>query len=66
MSKGVIGPGLSIDLLKEKDLWRQYPYLCGIHKCWLGDEEAADLTDHGINLEQLCAAIDAAKEEADE
>jgi len=52
----LIGPGLSIDTLKEKDLWNQYPYLCGIHKYWLGDEEDADLRDNGINLEELSHA----------
>lgn len=56
-----VAPGLSVEMLEDSDMWAQYPYMSGIPKSAIGDEEGADLTDQGINLEQLDAAIAAAE-----
>ena len=37
--------GSSIEMMEENELWKQYPYLSGIQKYWLGDKEDDDLTD---------------------
>lgn len=57
----LVAPGLPLELLEDSDMWAQYPYMSGIPKSAIGDEEGADLTDQGINLEQLDAAIAAAE-----
>lgn len=70
-----VAPGLSLEMLEDSDMWAQYPYMAGVPKSAIGDEEGADLTDRGINLEELSDAIAAAEaqeeqeeahEEADE
>ncbi len=54
--------GLSIESTAEKDIWDTYPYMTNIPKAEIGDEEGADLTDHGITFEDLEAAIARAEE----
>jgi hypothetical protein len=58
----LIAPGLPVDMLENKDLWTQYPYLYGVSKSEIGDEENANVTDDGVNLESLekliCASIE--------
>lgn len=61
-----MAPGLSLEMLEDSDMWAQYPYMSGVPKSAIGDEEGADLTDQGINLEELDAAIAAAEEHEDE
>lgn len=58
--------GLSVEMLEDSDMWAQYPYMSGIPKSVIGDEEGADLTDQGVNLEELEAAIAAAEAEDEE
>jgi len=53
--------GLSVEMLEDSDMWAQYPYMSGIPKSAIGDEEGADLTGQGVNLEELGAAIAAAE-----
>lgn len=65
----LVAPGIPVDMLEDRYMWQQYPYMSGIPKSAIGDEEGADLTDQGINLEELTDAISAAQEayeEADE
>lgn len=62
----LMAPGLSVDMLEDNDMWSQYPYMSGVKKIEIGDEEGADLTDQGVNLERLSAAIAAAHEGEDE
>ena len=38
-------PGSSITMLKERDMWSQYPYLSGVKKYSLGDEEGVEAED---------------------
>lgn len=62
----LVAPGLPVDMLRDSDIWAQYPYMSGIPKSAIGDEEGADLTDQGVNLEELNAAISAADGNEDE
>lgn len=59
-------PGLPVYCLEDEDLWRQYPYMHGIKKSEIGDEDCADLTDEGINLEALSRAIASAETDEDD
>ena len=38
-------PGSSITMLKEREMWSQYPYLSGVKKYSLGDEEGVEAED---------------------
>ena len=49
----LVAPGLPVNMLKDKDMWMQYPYMFGVMKSEIGDEEGSDLTDTGVNLEQF-------------
>ena len=55
----LVAPGMSVEMLEDGDMWLQYPYMSGVPKSEIGDEEGADLTDQGINLEKFSEAIDA-------
>lgn len=61
----LISRGLSIDYMSDSAMWAQYPYMSGVSKAEIGDEEDVDLTDRGINLEQLESAIDEENEDDD-
>jgi hypothetical protein len=37
-------PGLSAEMFEDEDLWRQYPYMHGVKKSEIGDEEGANVT----------------------
>ena len=39
----------TITMLEERDMWSQYPYLSGVKKYSIGDEEGADLTEQCVN-----------------
>ena len=63
MSRGVLyAPGLDIASLKNEDMWRRLPYMNGVKKSMIGDEEGADVTDEGIDIEELCNAMNEASE----
>ena len=49
--------GLPVYCLENETLWMQYPYMHGIKKSEIGDEEGADLTYAGINLQRLAEAM---------
>ncbi len=59
----LVAPGLSVGMLENDDIWHQYPYMYNVKKSEIGDEEGAEVTDNGINLERLAEAI--ASTEAD-
>ena len=59
-------PGLPAYLLENEDIWLQYPYMYGVKKSEIGDEECADLTETNINLEQLHEEIAAVQNDEDE
>lgn len=54
-------PGFSAELFEDEDLWYQYPYMHGVKTSEIGDEEGADLTKNGVNLERLFAAMASAQ-----
>jgi hypothetical protein len=63
----LVAPGLSVSMLENDDIWVQYPYMYNIPKSEIGDEEGAEVTDEGINLERLAQAMcEAETEEIDE
>jgi hypothetical protein len=63
----LVAPGLSVGMLENDDIWLQYPYMYNIPKSEIGDEEGAEVTDEGINLERLAEAMcEAETEEVDE
>jgi hypothetical protein len=49
--------GLAVCDLENADMWQKYPYLYGVKKSEIGDEEGAYVTDEGVNLERLRAAM---------
>jgi len=53
----LVAPGLSVGMLENDDIWIQYPYMYNIPKSEIGDEEGAEVTDEGINLESLEQAM---------
>jgi hypothetical protein len=53
----LVAPSLSVDMLENDDIWLQYPYMYNVPKSEIGDEEGAEVTDDGINLERLAEAI---------
>lgn len=55
----LVEPGLPVEFLEDKDMWARFPYMSGVPKSAIGDEEGADLTDQGINLEKIHERIDA-------
>ncbi len=59
----LVAPGLSVNMLRNEDIWAQYPYMYGVKKSEIGDEEGAEVTDEGINLERLEHAIRSTEEE---
>jgi hypothetical protein len=61
-----VAPGLSVEMLEDNDMWAQYPYMSRVPKSEIGDEEGADLTDNGVNLERLADAIEAAEKDEEE
>ncbi len=61
----IVAPGLAVDILGNSDIWMQYPYMFGIRKSEIGDLEGAEVTDDGIDLDRLEAAILSAQDEAD-
>jgi hypothetical protein len=50
-------PGLAVYMLENQDIWVQYPYMHGVKKSEIGDEEGTHLTDEGINLARLAEAM---------
>ena len=54
--------GLCIERLKNEEIWAQYPYMYNVPKSEIGDEEGAEVTDEGIDLERLAEAINAAED----
>jgi hypothetical protein len=59
-------PGLPAHCLEDEALWMQYPYMYGVKKSEIGDEEGADLTDEGINLERLAEDLAALQGDEDD
>ena len=59
----LVAPGLSVNMLRNEDIWAQYPYMYGVKKSEIGDEEDAEVTDEGIDLERLAEAILAAEDD---
>lgn len=57
----LIAPEMSVDMLENSDIWRQYPYMFDVKKSEIGDDESVNVTDEGINLERLDEAIRAAE-----
>ena len=57
----LVAPSLSVDMLENDDIWIQYPYMYNVPKSEIGDEEGAEVTDDGINLERLAEAIRASE-----
>ena len=54
-------PGTSIDMVDNDTIWQEYPYMYGIPKSEIGDEEGVEATDDGISMERLAEAILAAE-----
>lgn len=54
--------GLNIEYLNNEDIWNMYPYMYGVKKSEIGDEEDAEVTDEGFDLEKLTEAILVAEE----
>lgn len=61
-----VAPGFSVDMLEDIYMWERYPYMSGIPKSKIGDEEDADLTDQSENLEQIMGAIDSTQATRDD
>jgi len=45
-----VGTGLPVYILANRDIWSKYPYMYGVNKSEIGDEEGAVATDEGIDL----------------
>ena len=58
--------GLPVYVLENQDMWMQYPYMHGVKKTEIGDEEGADLTDEGINLARLAEEMMSQKGDEEE
>jgi hypothetical protein len=54
--------GLAVCDLENADMWQKYPYMYGVKKTEIGDEEGAYVTDEGVNLERLRAAMIASED----
>lgn len=59
----LIAPGLPIDMLRNEDIWSQYPYLYGVAKSEIGDEEDVVIVDGGIDLERYMDVLRNLEEE---
>lgn len=62
----LVAPGIPVYMLEDRDIWSQYPYMSGVPKSAIGDEEGADLTYQGVNLEQLADAITTTAQDLEE
>jgi hypothetical protein len=49
-------------MVDNDTIWQEYPYMYGIPKSEIGDEEGAEATDDGISMERLAEAILAAEQ----
>ena len=58
----LVAPGTSIDMVDNDTIWQEYPYMYGIPKSEIGDEEGVESTDDGISMERLAEAIAAAEQ----
>ena len=59
----LVAMGLGIDYLQDPDMWKKYPYMYGVKKTDIGDEDGDDITDEGIDLERLASTIIASEKE---
>jgi hypothetical protein len=57
-----VAPGTSINMVDNDTIWQEYPYMYGIPKSEIGDEEGVEATDDGISMERLAEAILAAQQ----
>lgn len=48
----LIAPGLPNYMLDNREIWSQYPYLYGVDKSEIGDEENVVVPDEDVNLER--------------
>jgi hypothetical protein len=49
----LVALGTSIDMVDNDTIWQEYPYMYGIPKSEIGDEEGVEATDDGVSLEEL-------------
>lgn len=53
----VVVLGLPVYNLENKDMWDKFPYMYGVRKCEIGDEETDDITNEGVNIERLTTIL---------
>jgi hypothetical protein len=59
----LVVPGIPADMLTNNEMWERYPYMYGIKKSEIGDEEGAEIIDEELILEQLYEEMNMTDEE---